>query len=108
MEIITTSQKILSNTVLIPYSQNSISIYPNPVIGNYLQLQINNDGFAGKGQLLIKNISGEVLITRALHLQNGSQLQRVEAATLPAGFYLVELLNTKMEKVAVGKFIKTN
>ena len=108
MEITTTAQKVFSNTVHIQYQQYNISIYPNPVTGKYLQLQINNAGFAGKGNLLIKDISGKIILARELHVPNAVYLQTIEVSTLPAGFYVIELLNNKLEKLGLGKFIKTN
>lgn len=108
MEITTTAQKVFSNTVHIQYQQNNISIYPNPVTGKYLQLQINNGSSAGKGTLLLKDMWGKVIATKELYLANGLHTQTIEVAMLPAGFYVVELLNNKLEKLGLGKFIKTN
>lgn len=108
MEITTTAQKTYSNTVHIQYQQNSINVYSNPMNGDYLQLQINNGGFAGKGSLLLKDMWGKVIATKELHLANGVHTQTIEVAILPPGFYVVELVNSKKEKLGLGKFIKTN
>jgi len=108
IEMTTSAQKVFSNTVHIQYQQNSINIYPNPVTGKYLQLQISNAGLAGKCNLLIKDISGKIILARELHVPNAVHLQAIEVAALPAGFYVVELLNNKLEKMGLGKFIKTN
>ena len=108
IEMTTSAQNVFSNTVHIQYEQNSINIYPNPVTGKYLQLQINNAGFAGKCNLVIKDISGKIILARELHVPNAVYLQTIEVAALPAGFYVVELQNNKLEKMGLCKFIKTN
>ena len=108
IEITTPAQKVFSNTVHIQYQQNSIKIYPNPITGRYVQLQINNSGFAGNCNLLIKDMWGKMIVTREVHLPYGFHMQTIDVATLPAGFYVVELLNNRLEKVGADKFIKTN
>lgn len=108
MEMTTTARKFFSNTVRILYQQSNINIYPNPVSGNFLQLQINNGSIAGKGNLFIKDVLGKVIMVREMYLSSGPHLQTIQLPALPAGVYFIELLNHQLEKLGPVKFIKTN
>ena len=108
MELNTPLSKTYSNTVHIIYGNTEIKIYPNPVSGKFLNLNFNNNGFAGNGYLLIKDVQGKIIIKKEMSLQNGYQTQKIDVAKLPTGLYLIELINGKGEKLINTKFIKTN
>lgn len=108
MEITTSALKVFSNTVYINYQYNNVKVFPNPVNGRYLQVQINNAGLAGRGSFFIKNMLGEMILVKEMNLSSGLQMQKIDVAALPAGLYLLEWRNNKSEKIMTGSFVKTN
>lgn len=108
MEITTAALKIFSNTVYLNYQYNNVNVFPNPVTGRHLQVQINNSGLAGSSLLFIKNMLGEIVLVKEMSLSSGLQMQKIDVSALPAGFFLLEWRNKKSEKIMTGSFIKTN
>jgi|GEM_PF-2063342 len=79
----------------------SVSLFPNPNIGNFsvdlLQAATEEMDFG------ITDVSGRLLLKK--QIEAGSQIQSVNAETLPAGMYFLQVLSNG-RVVAIEKFVK--
>ncbi len=73
---------------------NSISVLPNPVTREagsiHLALQTS---YSGKATLLLRNISGQVVSSKIVTLQQGMNRVNLETVGLTAGTYLVTIVD---------------
>ena len=81
------------------------SIYPNPVEGNIISLQVNNQP-VGVYQLRLINNLGQVLYQNSMQNDGGSNVFTIKTATkLTHGIYQLEILgpdnNTDTQKIIV-------
>jgi len=80
------------------------SIYPNPA-SDMVNITINNIT-ADNAQLSVYNYSGQLIEDRKLNLSAGNQLETINVAKYPTGFYFFQLTTDRgigVEKVMVGK-----
>ena len=78
--------------VLVETKSAGITVFPNPVVGQKLNIQI--DGVdAGKYAINIYSISGQRVSTTAVTLSGGSLSQALALPNIKAGIYQLELTN---------------
>lgn len=91
--------------VTIGQKEGSFSIYPNPIKGNVINLQINNQP-AGKYHVRLTNNIGQVLYVSSFNINGGSNSQALNTGSkLPVGIYQLEIIgqdnNHNTQKVIV-------
>lgn len=91
--------------VTIGQKEGSFSIYPNPITGNVINLQINNQP-AGNYHVRLTNNIGQVLYVSSFNNNGGSNSQSLNTGSkLPVGIYQLEIIgqdnNHNTQKVIV-------
>ncbi|MEO6721964.1 MAG: T9SS type A sorting domain-containing protein [Ferruginibacter sp.] len=91
--------------VTISKTDGGFSIYPNPVKGSIINLQINNEP-VGVYQLRLTNSIGQTLYTNSIRNNSGSSTHALNTGSkLPAGAYQLEIIgqdnNHNTQKVIV-------
>ncbi|CAN5662767.1 hypothetical protein BH11BAC3_BH11BAC3_20880 [soil metagenome] len=91
--------------VTIGQKEGSFSIYPNPITGNVINLQINNQP-AGSYHVRLTNNIGQVLYVSSFNNNGGSNSQSLNTGSkLPVGIYQLEIIgqdnNHNTQKVIV-------
>jgi uncharacterized repeat protein (TIGR01451 family) len=76
-------------TTTVPDDSHSFTIYPNPA-GNSFNAIINNNA-AATGKLSVADVSGKLLIVKAIDLQKGGQTISADVSMLTPGIYFVTL-----------------
>lgn len=77
--------------VNIGKKESGFAIYPNPVTGNVINLQVNNQP-AGTYQLRLTNIAGQVLYTNNIKNAGGNSIQTLNTGSkLATGIYQLEI-----------------
>ncbi|MEO8406311.1 MAG: T9SS type A sorting domain-containing protein, partial [Chitinophagaceae bacterium] len=87
-------------------ARKSLSVYPNPVTGHVMSLQMYGQR---KGDYIanLYNIhGGKVMSTRLSHDGNNSVRSINLEAKLPAGIYYLEIINPGMEKTTLKIIIE--
>jgi hypothetical protein len=89
-------QKVVFN---IPENFNGFSIYPNPMIGNLLTIEILKE--MGKGQILLADLRGIILGTWAIG--NSKAALKIKIQSIPNGQYIIKLIseNVIMDKLLI-------
>ncbi len=88
-------KKQYSNIVLVKVGRrnSSVSIYPNPIKGNRVNLQLENIE-KGNYDLQVINTLGQVLLSRTIQHNGGSATQSVQLPNnLSKGNYVIKLAN---------------
>ncbi|HET7732622.1 MAG TPA: T9SS type A sorting domain-containing protein, partial [Paludibacter sp.] len=70
-------------------TQNNLKIYPNPLLGNELYINIPNN--SGRNELIISDMCGKRVFTQML--TSTSKTVKISNLKLPAGAYTVLLMN---------------
>jgi hypothetical protein len=84
-------------------NSNSLHAYPNPFTDR-VQVQFDAD-VESESNLRLINMIGEIVISRTLQLQSGTQLIELDAGTIPSGTYLLELeSNQQVYRTTLVKF----
>ena len=69
-----------------------------------MQVQFDAD-VESESNLRLINMIGEIVISRTLQLQSGTQLIELDAGTIPSGTYLLELeSNQQVYRTTLVKF----
>lgn len=76
--------------VNITTGAQEIIFYPNPVIGNTIQLQLNNVS-QGSYALTLTNMVGQQIFKKLVIHNGGTAIQSIEINNLPAGLYQLNL-----------------
>ncbi len=72
---------------------SGISVFPNPVIGNQLSIELKNKS-AGKYYLKLFNLTGQILLNAIISHNGGSATETINLPTsLNAGAYHVQLID---------------
>ncbi len=91
--------------VTIGQKEGGFSIYPNPITGNVINLQINNQP-AGNYHVKLTNNIGQVLYVSSFNNNGGNNIKSLNTGSkLPAGIYQLEIIgqdnNHNTQKVIV-------
>ena len=87
-------QGILGNEGQLSLVESELNIYPNPVKGNILNVEVNN---ASPTNYIISNVLGQIIM-------KGDFTDRIDVSILESGMYLLQV-NTETGKL-VERFIK--
>jgi hypothetical protein len=73
-------------------TENGISVYPNPIVNNTINLLLTNQPSGAYGIRLL-NSSGEVIMIKSISHTGGTKLEKIEKAgnDLPKGIYQLEV-----------------
>ena len=75
-----------------------INIYPNPVTGNNLNLQMINQP-AGLYEVKLMNSFGQTFMTKTIQYNGGSTIENISPEkNIPKGFYQLEIKNPRGDK----------
>ena len=85
-----------------PNQQEKYRLFPNPATDMaYLRLDIPEPR---AGLIRISSLEGKLLSSQALSA--GQELQELSLASLPAGFYLVDVLDGNGRRIVAGRIVK--
>jgi hypothetical protein len=89
-------QKMVFN---IPENFNGFSIYPNPMIGDQLTIEILKE--TGAGEILLTDLRGIVLGTWPI--QNSKDAIKIKIHSIPNGQYIIKMIsaNVTMNKLLI-------
>ena len=80
----------------------SISIYPNPPIGNNLNLQITNQ-VAGQYEVRLLNSFGQTFMAKSIQYTGGTSVESIKPAqNVPKGIYQLEIKTPAGEKKVIS------
>ena len=87
---------------------NSFSVYPNPVTGRIVNIQLNNNQPTGTYAMKIIGKTGQVLYSTVLNYDGGSSIQsKVLPSDIIAGTYHLQLISPE-GKISVQNIIVEN
>ncbi len=89
-------QKMVFN---IPENFNGFSIYPNPIIGDQLTIEILKE--TGAGEILLTDLRGIILGTWPI--QNSKDAIKIKIHSIPNGQYIIKMIsaNVTMNKLLI-------
>jgi hypothetical protein len=82
----------------------AITVYPNPITGNVIHLQLHNQA-TGKYQIKLYNAGGQVLLSKGIQHAEGSSSENIKCDNLPKGVYQL-MINTPAGKTENIQVIK--
>ncbi len=87
------------------YNNTSVTIYPNPVAGSIMQLQLSG---VEKGRYFVNiyNAAGQRSLAAQLVCDTGATVTGINTSTLPAGIYLMQVINENGQKISEQKIIR--
>ena len=88
-----------TRTIQIDYPITNLKIYPNPIKNNVM-ISFNSTG-SQSATLMIRSLSGDVMIKRPIALTTGDNRTQFSMNRLSNGLYIVELITT--EKTFINK-----
>jgi hypothetical protein len=88
-------QKMIFN---IPENFNGFSIYPNPMIGNLLHIEILKE--MGKGEILLADLRG--IILGRWPIESSNEALRIKINSIPNGQYIIKIIS---ENVILDKLL---
>ena len=71
--------------------QGTISVYPNPINGDVIHLQLNNQP-SGIYKIKLYNSAGQVLISKNISHSEGSSEEDIKCDNLPKGIYQLKIM----------------
>jgi uncharacterized repeat protein (TIGR01451 family) len=95
-------QTITTAIVVVREESRQLNVFPNPVVRNELQFQLQGERITGKYNLRIIDMNGRVV--KKSNINVISSLNKINTQHLNAGVYLVELSNGKTKYSAA--FVK--
>lgn len=85
--------------------KGEIRIYPNPVVNNELQLQLNNVK-KGSYQVVIYNVGGQKLLQQMVIHEAGSQTITADVSKVPTGIHIVTLVDENGKVLYKERWVK--
>jgi hypothetical protein len=83
----------------------SVSVFPNPVRNGVVKLSFENQP-RGRYQVQFMDISGKVISTREINIDNRVQVQELQLPKLiTAGNYLIKVINAENKVTSVNKLV---
>lgn len=86
------------------YTKLELTLSPNPVSGNEVQLGINTDN-AGDFEIEIFSLTGEILSQSTESVAKGSQQMNLDLTNLPKGLYILKA--TQNNQIRTIRFVKS-
>jgi hypothetical protein len=78
--------------------QGPISIYPNPINGDVIHLQLNNQP-PGIYKIKLYNVAGQVLLSKNISHAGGSSAEDIKCDNLPKGIYELQVTNNNDNQI---------
>jgi hypothetical protein len=91
---------------LIPNSNNSVSIYPNPFT-SIINLNIKSDDIQDI-QIIVKNMLGQLVYQQAYTLMSNNDVVQISLHQLSVGPYVIEVNNLNHNLLLTEKIIKND
>ena len=91
---------------LLPYSNTSVSIYPNPFT-SIINLNIKSDDIQDI-QIIVKNMLGQLVYQQAYTLMSNNDVVQINLNQLSVGPYVIEVNNTNHNLLLTEKIIKND
>jgi len=91
---------------LLPNSNTSISIYPNPFT-SIINLNIKSDDIQDI-QIVVKNMLGQLVYQQAYTLMSNNDVVQISLHQLSVGPYVIEVNNTNHNLLLTEKIIKND
>jgi hypothetical protein len=91
---------------LLPNSNTSISIYPNP-FASIINLNIKSEDLNAV-QIVVKNILGQLVYQQEYTLMSNSDVVQINLHHLSVGPYVIEVNNTNHNLLLTEKIIKND
>jgi hypothetical protein len=91
---------------LLPNSNTSISIYPNP-FASIINLNIKSDDLNAV-QIVVKNILGQLVYQQEYTLMSNNDVVQINLHHLSVGPYVIEVNNTNHNLLLTEKIIKND
>jgi len=82
----------------------TITVYPNPITGNVIHLELHNQS-TGNYQIKLYNAGGQVLFSKGIQHAEGSSGEDIKCDNLPKGVYRL-MINTPEGKTEIIQVIK--
>jgi hypothetical protein len=104
--LIEEADKQKSESVNFAQPVSAVSIYPNPIMNDELNLKIDGD-FDGQYQAQIKDLLGNTILIKEVEVKNGLLLNKIFLPKkLASGVYRLSLLNEMEKTVRSFLFVK--
>lgn len=81
-----------------------VSIYPNPFVGSFNVLL--NDKLAGDYILKLSSLQGKIIFNKKITKPAGPRIEKLNAANLPAGNYILQIVSVTTGNSIVHKVVK--
>jgi hypothetical protein len=91
---------------LLPYSNTSVSIYPNPFT-SIINLNIKSDDIQDI-QIVVKNMLGQLVYQLAYTLMSNNDVVQISLHQLSVGPYVIEVNNLNHNLLLTEKIIKND
>jgi hypothetical protein len=91
---------------LLPNSNTSVSIYPNPFT-SIINLNIKSDDIQDI-QIVVKNMLGQLVYQQAYALMSNNDMVQINLNQLSVGPYVIEVNNTNHNLLLTEKIIKND
>lgn len=91
---------------LLPNSNTSVSIYPNPFT-SIINLNIKSDDIQDI-QIIVKNMLGQLVYQQAYTLMSNNDVVQINLNQLSVGPYVIEVNNTNHNLLLTEKIIKND
>lgn len=99
-----TEKSISFGEDIVEASNDKITVFPNPFV-NEFKVQVTNKE-TGNFAILLTDISGKRSFYKEVNKASNLLLVNVPVANLPAGVYILQIVNTKTGSQTVHKVIK--
>ncbi len=96
-----------SKTIKIFYNRGKLNatLYPNPV-SDKLTVQLNDLAAKDEYVFSITDVVGRRVHQQATQVNAGTNYVKIDLEKLPAGLYMLKIINSKNEIMNIDKFIK--
>ena len=101
---VVTENSISYGEDIVEASNNKVTVFPNPFV-NEFKVQID-DKDNGKFAIILTDISGKRSFYKEVNKASNLLLVNVPVANLPAGVYILQIVNSRTGKQTVHKVIK--
>jgi hypothetical protein len=91
---------------LVPNSNASVSIYPNP-FASIINLAIKSEDLNGV-QIVVKNMFGQLVYQKVYTLMSNNEVVQINLNHLSVGPYVIEVNNTNNNLLLTEKIIKND
>ena len=86
------------------FSENSISVYPNPVTSGSVKVSFN-DLPAGKYQVQLLDLTGKMISSQEVNISNKMQVENFNLPDVAKGSYLIKVVNEPNKVSVTNKLV---